>query len=222
MQTDDPSLLTDFVQRLTDYAPTLTAGLLVLALGVVVGWLAKRATVRVLIWLRLDRLGGNASWRAAFGKGDVRAALYELAGNAVFLLLVLVFLDNSLQIWGLEVLSRMIEGLIVYLPNLALVALIFGGGVFLANTLAENVEGALEEEGAPRARLVAKVFKAAALGVTGALALWQLNFAREIVLATFLIGFGALGVAFAIAVGLGSARAIQKGWDALFDKNSEK
>ncbi len=222
MQRQDPSPFTEFVQRLIDYAPTLTAGLLVLLLGIIVGWLAKRAVVRVLIWLRLDRLGGNASWRAAFGKGDVRAALYELVGNVVFLLLVLVFLDNSLEIWGLVVLSRMIEGLIVYLPNLALVALIFGGGVFLANTLAGGIEDTLEEEGAPRARLVAKGFKAAALGVVGALALWQLNFAREIVLAAFLIGFGALGVAFAIAVGLGSAKAIQKGWDALFDKNRGK
>ena len=94
--------------------------------------------------------------------------------------------------------------------------------MFLANTLAEAIEDTLEEEGAPRPRLVAKGFKAAALGIVGALALWQLNFAREIVLAAFLIGFGALGIAFAIAVGLGSAKAIQKGWEALFDKNRGK
>jgi len=222
MPTQGTSAFAEFVQRLIGYAPTLTAGLLVLLLGVVVGWLAKKAVVRVLIWLRLDRLGGNASWRAAFGKGDVRAALYELVGNIVFLLLVLVFLDNSLEIWGLVVLSRMIEGLIVYLPNLALVALIVGGGVFLANTLAASIEDTLEEEGAPRARLVAQGFKAAALGIVGALALWQLNFAREIVLAAFLIGFGAVGVAFALAVGLGSAKAIQQGWAVLFDKNRDR
>lgn len=222
MPTGQTSPFADFVQRLIDYLPTLTAGLLVLLLGVVVGWLAKRAVVRVLVWLRLDRLGGHASWRAAFGKGDVRAALYELVGNSVFLLLVLVFLDNSLQIWGLVVLSRMIEGLIVYLPNLALVALIFGGGLFLANTLAGAIEDTLEEEGAPRPRLVAKGFKAAALGVVGALGLWQLNFAREIVLAAFLIGFGAVGIAFALAVGIGSAGAVRRGWESLVDRNRDK
>ena len=54
-----------------------------------------------------------------------------------------------------------------------------------------------------------------------ALGLWQLNFAREIVLAAFLIGFGAIGVAFAMAVGLGSARAVQGGWDALFKKRKD-
>ena len=35
-----------------------------------------------------------------------------------------------------------------------------------------------------------------------------------------MIGAGALGIAFALAVGLGSARAIQKGWDSLFYTNS--
>jgi hypothetical protein len=31
-----------------------------------------------------------------------------------------------------------------------------------------------------------------------------------------------MGVAFALAVGLGSARAIQRGWEALFEKRKEK
>ncbi|MDH3455992.1 MAG: hypothetical protein OER90_04050, partial [Gemmatimonadota bacterium] len=44
---------------------------------------------------------------------------------------------------------------------------------------------------------------------------------REIVLAAFLITFGAIGVAFAVAVGLGSARAIQRGWESLFDRPDE-
>jgi hypothetical protein len=54
-----------------------------------------------------------------------------------------------------------------------------------------------------------------------ALALWQAAFAREIVLAAFLISFGAIGVAFAVAVGLGSAKAIQRVWEGLFEKSKE-
>jgi hypothetical protein len=129
---------------------------------------------------------------------------------------VLVFIDNALQIWGLTVLSRLLEGLLIYLPNLALVALIAGAGLVLANATASSVERALDEEEFPRSRLVAKVCKAALLSVVGALALWQLNFAREIVLSAFLVIFGAVGVAFAVSVGLGSAKAIERGWESLF------
>lgn len=218
MQSPDAPLIAGFEQRVLDYLPTLTAGLIVLALGVLVGWLAKRAIVRALVWLRLDRLGGQRAWRAAFNKGDVRSALYSVVGNVAMALIVLVFLDNALQIWGLTVLSRMIDSLLVYLPNVGLVILIVSVGVVLANTLAGRVEAALEEEEIGRAGLLAKLFKTALLAVVGALALWELDFAREIVLAAFLITFGALGVAFAVAAGLGGARAIQRALERYFDQ----
>jgi hypothetical protein len=219
VQSEGP--LAELIRRLTEFLPDLAAGLFVLGVGVVVGWLGKRLVVRILLWLRLDRLGGRLAWRAAFGKGDVRAALYNLVGTATQILIVLVFLDDALQIWGLEALSETIGRLIVYVPNLLFVALIVAFGMLVANSLAERVEDALEEEGFAHPRLIARIFKAALLAIVSALALWQANFAREIVLAAFLISFGAIGVAFAVAVGLGSAKAIQRVWEGLFEKSKE-
>lgn len=213
--------LTEFIRRFTEFLPDLAAGLFVLAIGIVIGWLVKRLVVRILIWLRLDRLGGRLAWRAAFGKGDVRAALYDLVGTVAMILVVLVFLDDALQIWGLTALSETIGRLIVYLPNLLFVTLIVGIGLLVSNTLAHRVEDALEEEGFAHPRFIARLFKSALLAVVGALALWQLAFAREIVLAAFLISFGAIGIAFAVAVGLGSAKAIQRVWESLLEKSKE-
>jgi hypothetical protein len=218
MQVQQTGALAEFVRRVTDYLPTLAGGLLVLALGIAVGWVAKRLVVRILIWLRLDRLAGRVGWRAAMAKGDVRAALYDLVGNIAFVIIVLVFLDNALQILGLVVLSRMIDNAVFYLPNLAVVALIGAIGILIANMLSGRLERALEEEEFEHARLVAKLFKGVLLAIVGALLLWQLGFAREIVLAAFLIAFGAVGVAFAVALGLGSAKAVQRGWESLFEK----
>ena len=209
--------LAEFAHRFSVYLPTLFAGLVVLLLGIGVAWVAKRVVVRIFVWLRLDRLGGRVGWRAAFGKGDVRAALYDLVGNLVMATLVLLFLDNALQIWGLLVLSRLIDRVVFYLPNLGLVALIAILGFLVSNLVGDRVRLALEEEGLRQARLAARLVKGVLQGVVGALALWQLGFAREIVLAGFLITFGAFGVAFAVAVGLGSARAIQHGWATMFE-----
>lgn len=210
------------IQRFTDYVPTLAAGALVLVLGLVLGWVAKRAVVRILIWLRLDRLAGRVGWRSAFGKGDVRAALYELLGTIVFVLVVLIFLDNALIIWGLAVLSRLMDNIVFSLPRLGLAAIVIAVGFAVANAAAERTEAALEEEEIAHARLLARGLKAMLLAVAGALALWELDFARQIVLAAFVIGFGALGIAFALSVGLGSSRAIQRGWEALFAKRKGK
>jgi hypothetical protein len=218
-QTAGP--IAGFAQRISDFLPKLAAGLLLIAVGVVLGWMIKRAVIRVLIWLRLDRLAGRVGWRAALSKGDVRAALYNLIGAIAMVLIVLIFLDNALQILGLEALSQIIERLVFYLPNLGLVALIIGIGVVLANVMAERVEDAFEREGFTHARLLGKLLKGVLLSVVGALALWQLNFARQIVLSAFLIMFGAIGIAFAMAVGIGSAKAVQRGWEALFEKRKD-
>lgn len=214
--------LNAFAERFSEYLPTLAGGLFVLAIGAILGWLAKRLVTRVLVWLRLDRLAGHTGWRTAFGKGDVRAALYEVAGGIVMVLVVLIFLENALQIWGLTVLSTMLDRLVLYVPNLALVALIVGVGIVLSDFLAGRVEDTLRQEGFEHGRLLGKLCKAVLLSIVGALALWQLDFARQIVLAAFLIAFGAVGVAFALAVGLGSARALQAGWQTLFTKRDEK
>ena len=221
MQTPSTGPLTGFQTRILDYLPTLAAGLLVAALGILVGWVVKRAVVRALIWLRLDRLGGRRAWRAAFRKGDVRSALYDMVGNAAMVLVVLIFVDNATQIWGLTVVSRLIDSLLVQLPNLALVALIAGVGILLANTLAGRIEDALEEEELAHPRLIAKGFKGALLAIVGALALWQLNFARQIVLSAFLIAFGAIGVAFTLAVGLGASKAVQRGLEGVLERKKD-
>ncbi len=222
MSVQQTGPLAEFVDRLSGYLPTLAAGLIVIALGLVTGWLAKRATVRILVWLRLDRLGGRFGWRAAVGKGDVRAALYQLLGNIAMVLVILVFLENALDILGLNVLSDLVSATVRYLPNLALVGVIVGIGLLVSNVVAERAQDALEEEEFEHARLIGKLLKGVLLTVVGALGLYQLGLAPQLVLAGFLIAFGAIAVAFAMAVGLGSAKAIQRGWDALFEKRKER
>jgi hypothetical protein len=222
MQTQTTGPVTQFADQFWSYLPTLAAGVFVLAIGALLGWIAKKAVVRVLIWLRLDRLGGREGWRTAFGKGDVRAALYNLVGSLVMTVIVLVFLDNAFQIWGLEVLTRLIDRTVFYLPNLGVVALIVGVGFLVTNVVSTRTEDALDEEGFQHARLVALVVKTVLFSLVGALALWQLAFAREIILGAFLIAFGSIGVAFALAVGIGAGKAIQTGLEDLFEKEKGK
>ena len=221
MPTQQAQPLTDLWSQFAAFLPTLAAGFLVIALGFLAGWLAKRAVVRLLVWLRLDRLAGRVGWRTAFVKGDVRAAFYNFVGSIVMVVVVLVFVDDALNRWGLTALSRTIDSLVFYLPNLGLVALIVAVGLLLSNGLALRVAEALEEEGVALAGLIGKAVKGALIAVVIALALWQLHFAREIVLAGFLIGFGSIGVAFALGAGLGISKAIEQGLAVLLRKKQE-
>ncbi len=218
MQSQSTAPLRELFQQFSAYLPTFAAGLVVLLAGIAIGWVVKKAIGRLLIWLRLDRLAGRVGWRLALAKGDVRAALYNLIGNVAMAVVVLVFLDETLRRWQLTALSRLIESLVFYLPNLGLVVLIVVLGLAIANGLGARVTTALEEEEATHARFVGKLFKAALLFIVGALALWQLQFARQIVLAAFLIAFGSVGVAFALAVGIGSSQAVRRGWELYLER----
>lgn len=222
MPTQSTQPLSDLFRQFEGFLPALAAGLLVIVIGLLAGWLAKRATVRFLVWLRLDRLAGRVGWRAAVVKGDVRAALYNVIGSLVMLIVVLIFVDDALNRWGMTAISRIADSLVYYLPNLLLVAIIVGIGMLVSNGIADQVTRSLEEEGVARAALIGKGVKGALVAIVMALALWQLQFAREIVLAGFLIGFGSIGVAFALGAGLGMSKAIEQAMASLLRGDQKK
>jgi hypothetical protein len=211
--------LAELSTRFTGYLPTLTAGLVLVAAGVVTGWLAKRAVIALLTWVRLDRLGGPTSWRSALAKADVRAALYNAVGTITMVVVLLVFIDNALQIWGLVVLAGVADQFIGYLPNLAVAAIIIGVGLLIATSVSDRVEDTFAEAGIASPRLLGGLAKSAVLAVVAALAVWELNFARQIVMAAFLIGFGSIGVAFALAVGIGGSQGIRDVLQQVFEKH---
>ncbi|HVU23375.1 MAG TPA: hypothetical protein VHE13_04560 [Opitutus sp.] len=203
----------DLFASFTSYAPTLLAGLLVLVLGLVVAWIASQFVVRLLVLMRLDRVIGRLGWGRAFQKGDVRHSLFELAGRTCGILVFLVFLDNAVTIWQLTVLSRLLERLVLFIPQILLAGavLLLGSGV--ATGVSRAVQRALQQEEFERAQLLARLVRAAIMVFTVAIVFIELNIAVTIVTGAFLLVFGALCLAFVLAVGLGSKRAVELMWE---------
>lgn len=204
------------LSHLTGYLPALLAGLGVVLLGWVVAWIGAKLLVRILILLRLDRVVGRLGWGAALEKGDVRHSLFELLGTVFGVLIFLVFLDNAVAIWQLTVLSRLLEHLLLLVPQLVTAAIILLVGAGVAAGVSRAVHRALLQEQFERAQLVARLVRAAILVVAAAIALVQLEIAVGIVTGAFLIAFGALGLGFVLAFGLGSRRAVERMWEERF------
>lgn len=212
----------DLMTSLTDYLPTLLAGLLVLVLGAIVAWIVSKLVVRVLIFLRVHRVVARLGWGRALEKGDVRHSLFGLLGGVCGVLLFLVFLDNAVVIWKLTVLSRLLEKLVLLIPQLitAAIALLIGWAVAAAASRA--LQRTLVQEEFQHARLAARVVHSAILAAACAIALVELDVAVPIVTGAFLIGFGALALCFAFAFGLGSKRAVELMWEERFRKSKEE
>ncbi len=208
--------------KIVAYLPSLLAGIVVLLIGAVVAWLTAKAVVRILIWLRLDRIARRLGWSGGLEKGDVRHALFDLVGFSIGILVFLVFLDNALLIWRLTVLSRLLDRIVFLVPELILAGIIMIGGWMIGAAVASATRRALYEEEVERAGLVARILRAAILVLAATMALVQLDIASHIVTYAFLVTFGSLGVAFILAFGLGSRRAVEAMWDGLLSRRSDQ
>ena len=147
----------DVLARLTNYLPTLFAGIVVLLVGVVVAWIVAKLTVRILVFLRLDRVLTRMGWGRALEKGDVRHSLFGLLGTVAGVLLFLVFLENAVVIWKLTVLSKLLESLVLLIPQLIAAVIIVLAGWGLAAGVSRAVQRNLVQEEFERARLTGRI-----------------------------------------------------------------
>lgn len=212
----------DLISNLVGYIPALLAGCLVLLLGLVVGWIGSKLVVRMLILSRLDRVIGRLSRGRALEKGDVRHSLFELVGTAFGVLIFLVFLDNAVTIWKLTVLSRLLERLVLFAPQLLTAIVILLIGAAFASAVARSVHRALQQEEFVRAQLVGRIVHAAIMVMAAAIALVELGIAVGIVTGAFLLTFGALALSFVLAFGLGSRKAVEAMWEERLRRSRER
>jgi Mechanosensitive ion channel, conserved TM helix len=212
----------DVMTNLVAYLPNLLAGLIVLVLGMIVAWIGSKLLVRLLLFLRIDRVISRLGWGRTLEKGDVRHSLFGLIGTVVGILIFLIFLENAVVIWKMTVLSQLLEKLVLLIPQIILAVLLLLVGWGVATTVSRSVQRALYQEEFERARLVARIVHAAILVVAAAIALVELNIAVVIVTGAFLIAFGALALSFVFAVGLGSKRAVEKMWEERFRRQQEE
>jgi hypothetical protein len=212
----------DVMANLAGYLPTLLAGFIVLVLGAVVAWIVAKLTVRILIFLRLDRVVTRMGWGRALEKGDVRHSLFGLLGTVMGVLLFLVFFENAVVIWKLTVLSQLLEKLVLLIPQLIIAILILLIGWSIATAASRAAHRALVQEEFERARLAGRIVYGAILVLASAIALVELDIAVGIVTGAFLIAFGALALGFVLAFGLGSKRAVELMWEERFRRRKEE
>ena len=79
------------------YLPNLLAGIVLIFVGWLAGWLIKRVLVQISILLRIDRFIRRSRWETDFAKADVRFGLYNFIGNIGYTLVFLLFLTNALD-----------------------------------------------------------------------------------------------------------------------------
>lgn len=204
------------------YLPNFIGGLALILIGWLAGWLIKRILVQFSVILRVDRFLKRTRFEAEVSKADVRYGLYELIGNIGFVIIFLIFLDNALLTWKMNILSDLLSKGILFLPKMIIAVVIFGFGWLLASWVQISVLKSLRREEIPRASLIAKFIKGILLVFFSAISLVELDVAREIIIIGFATIFITLGAITIVLTVVGGRKFLEKLEDTIRREMSEK
>ncbi|MCG0239962.1 MAG: mechanosensitive ion channel [Firmicutes bacterium] len=131
-----------------------------------------------------------------------------VVGYVVTWVVGLLAVIQALELLGLRALSNVLRAILAYLPNAVAAVLILTAGVAIGEFAARSLRPVLARAHYPEA--LAGVARWAILVFAGMMALEQLGVAEEIVVSAFTILLGALGLAAAIALGLGAKDVVRQ------------
>jgi hypothetical protein len=215
METRVQDQFTGLADNIISYLPSLLAGIVLVLIGWIIGWVIKRVLVQISILLRIDRFLRRSRWEADFAKADVRYGLFNFIGNIGFALVFLLFFDNALIAWKLTMLSDLLSKGILFLPKIIIAVAIFGLGWLLAFWTDKSVHKSLHREGIPRASLISKFIKVMILIFFSAIALVELDVAREIIIIGFATIFITISAISIVITAIGGKSFVEKIGDSL-------
>lgn len=198
-----------YVEGLRLVIPRLLAMLSVVAAGWVIAALARAVVGRGLGWLRVARLAERTGTAELLRKAELPPA-ERMVASAVFWVLFLGFLLAGLDALGFNTLQSLRTEVLHLVPRLAGALVILAVGLVIANVVWRIVLLAAVNAGWPSARLVGGTVFFLMATIAAAMALDHVGLARPIVLTAFTLVVGAVMLALAIAIGVGSGPLVRR------------
>jgi hypothetical protein len=202
------------------FLPSLVAGLVILVIGYVVALVLSRATRAVLGHTGYDRFLAKLE---LLDRDRVQARRgSEWTGKAVFWVVMLITLMQIAQAWNLGMVGVGIGRVVAYLPHLFAAGVIFAAALYFGSWVRDRIaQREKEREGASQRPLIASAVRAGILALGAFMALRELQIAPEIVTLAFGVTIASIGLAAALAFGLGSRRVAERMTDQWYEHRSE-
>ena len=189
--------------------PRLLVMVSILAVGWLVAWMAQLVALRLLRLLRFEAFSERTGAAELLRKAELPPA-GRVVASLVFWLLFASFLFAALDALGLEAIGTLRDELVLLLPRIITSLAVLVAGVVLANLAWRVALLAAVNAGWRQARLASGLVYALVVTLAAAMALDNLRVGHSIVLAAFIMGFGAIVLAVAIAVGIGAAPLVRR------------
>ncbi len=183
--------------------PKVLVGMLILFVGIVIARLIRGLAARFFLAIRLDRLSHRLGIASLLARGDIRHTIAEILATTVYWL-VLIF---SLEILGLALelneMANFFGQIIAYIPRAMIALAIVFTGIIIGSIIGGAVRVAGANAGLRAADIMGAAMKYLISFFALVMALEQLHIATPLLVSTLQILTAAVGLAFALAFGLG-------------------
>ncbi|HEX9662493.1 MAG TPA: hypothetical protein VGB27_09425 [Candidatus Binatia bacterium] len=203
-----------FITKIAVFLPNLLFAVAIIFLGWVFCNIVQRVVVRLLRLMHFDALAGRTGITQVLERGGIKQTASELVGLLAFWFLFLIAIVTTLETLNLSGATDTLHTIYLYIPKIvaALVTLILG--LYFANFLESVTRTSCANAGLQQAESIGRAAYIGTVVFVVAGIFEILDIASEIVIWAFILVFGAVCLASALAFGLGgkevAARYLEK------------
>ncbi len=213
------SSLNQFWMELVNFVPKLLAVVVILFFGWIIAKLVRSAAKRILILVQFDNFAQKSGLEAFMNSGNVNVTLSGIISEVIYWLVIIMFVITGANMLGLTEVAQLLHDLASYLPRIILAILVMIFGTLLARFINRLVFAWLHSIKFDRALIVSTTVEYGIQILALFIALEQLGIGVQLINSLFVIVFGAIFLALALAFGLGGRDRAAKIIEELSNKN---
>ena len=201
------SVMERLQEQVATLVPPLLAGTVILLVAYLLAVGSRWLITRVFKGQAIDRFLRQSGLAFIIDPtGHLRAA--RTAAGTVYCGFLIAGVLTALSVFNTELTTQTVQGVVFLLPNLVLSGAILLAGTWLSQYLARSALLWAVNEGIPYPRRLAVLVRVLLMFVAVVVAADQLNFARSVFLAAFIMIGGGLILTVSLAVGIGASRGV--------------
>jgi small-conductance mechanosensitive channel len=200
----------EFYTNIISFLPNLLTSILILALGIFISIMLKKAFTKLFTAINLDKLSEKFGLTDILKKGGISESAVSLFSRIIGWLIIFTFLIIALRALNVPTIERLLAQLYLYLPNVFLATFILFIGYLLSNFLGRAALIACVNAGIKISGIIGKFVKFTVFFLAVTMALEQLGIGKETVLLAFAIIYGGVVLSLAIAFGIGGKEAAKE------------
>jgi len=195
--------------QVTTLLPPLLAGAVILLAAYALAILSRWIITRIFKGMAIDKFLRQSGLAFMIDpSGRLRAV--TIAAEGAYWAFLIAGVLTAVSIFDTDLTTQMVQAFVFLLPKLVLSGAILLAGAWLAQYLGRGMLVWAVNEGIPAPRRVAAVVRVLLMFIAVVVAADQLNFARSVFLAAFIMTCGGIVLAASIATGVAASRGLER------------